>query len=351
MKSTYFHRVEAITPTKFWINNVTREEAVLAISEGAVGCTQNPSYTWKMISHETEGCYTLELMDKFIAEESDDNEVQVKLQRALVGNVANASFMRLYESSFGKYGYVSIQGDPYHEDVDTIIKYAMFNREVAPNIMAKIPVTPDGIKAIEYLASKCVPINATEVMSVRQAIDACAAYKKGISGIASPAPMFYSHISGILDEYLLKTVVKEGIDVNRDALWHAGIAAAKKTYRITKDIYPECGFIGGGARGLHHFTEMVGADAVVTINWKGTAENLIQQDPPVVSRFFMPTPSAIIDELITKVPDFKKAYMLNAITSEEYENFGPVVLFRNSFETAWKKANEFIAKRRLELSS
>ena len=55
MKSeTYFHRVQAQTPTKFWINNVTRNEARLAIDAGAVGCTTNPSYTWKMINNPGE---------------------------------------------------------------------------------------------------------------------------------------------------------------------------------------------------------------------------------------------------------------------------------------------------------
>jgi len=38
----YFHHVQAQTMTRFWINNVTREETRLAIEAGARGCTQNP---------------------------------------------------------------------------------------------------------------------------------------------------------------------------------------------------------------------------------------------------------------------------------------------------------------------
>ena len=38
----YFHRVNEQTPTRFWINNVTRKEAHMAIEAGACGCTQNP---------------------------------------------------------------------------------------------------------------------------------------------------------------------------------------------------------------------------------------------------------------------------------------------------------------------
>ena len=51
--SDYFKRVQAKTRTQFWINNVTEEEAHLAIENGAVGCTQNPSYGYKMLVHPT----------------------------------------------------------------------------------------------------------------------------------------------------------------------------------------------------------------------------------------------------------------------------------------------------------
>ncbi|NLC67571.1 MAG: hypothetical protein GX754_02050, partial [Clostridiaceae bacterium] len=109
------------------------------------------------------------------------------------------------------------------------------------------------------------------------------------------------------------------------------------------------GFIGGGARGLHHFTEMVGADCCVTINWEGTADVLIKQDPPVVQRFLQKTPDSVVDELIEKIEDYRRGYLVNAISPEEYADFGPVVYFRNMFEEAWSKARSFIANRRTEL--
>jgi transaldolase len=49
MKDSYFERVSRLTQTKFWINNPTGEEADLAIKEGTVGCTCNPSYCGKML--------------------------------------------------------------------------------------------------------------------------------------------------------------------------------------------------------------------------------------------------------------------------------------------------------------
>lgn len=341
-RQSYFHRVTAQTPTRFWINNVTREEAQLAIDEGAVGCTQNPSYVWKMLSHETESGYATDLL-KEILEKGGEIDPQVQLQRTLVGNVAKI-FLPMYEQTNGKWGYVSIQGDPFKEDTESIIKFAEYNREAGPNIMAKIPVTEEGLKAIEYCAAKRIPINATEVMAVRQALDVCEVYEKATKGMKDPAPIYFSHITGIYDEYLKKYAADIHADVTPDALWQAGMIIAKKVYALVKEKRYPVGFIGGGARGLHHFTEMVGAEACITINWKGTAEDLIKQDPPVVQRFQTPVPASVVDALNENLPDFKRGYEINGITPPEYEDFGPVVLFRKSFEEAWTNANAYIAK-------
>ncbi|MBS6168897.1 transaldolase family protein [Dielma fastidiosa] len=333
----YFQRVKEQSETRFWINNVTEKEAHWAIDEGAVGCTQNPSYVYKMMNHPDMQEKVEALIKKYVGEESDANEILIKIQRDLVKDIA-AVFLDQYETSQGRSGYVSIQGDPFHEDADTIIKHALFNRQAGPNIMAKVPVTEEGLKAIEVLAAQGVPINATEVMSVRQALDVCEVYERATHGMKNKAPIYYSHITGILDEYLKKVVETEKIEISADTLWHAGICAAKKTYWLCRQKNKEVGFIGGGARGLHHFTEMVGADANITINWQGTADKLIAENPMVVQRFFMPTPDHVVDELCTKLPDFRKAYFVEAIKPSEYEDFGPVVLFRSSFEDAWSKA-------------
>lgn len=343
--NTYFERVQAQTPTRFWINNVTREQADLAIAHGATGCTQNPAYTWKMISHEEEGPFVKEMLLDIMKDEPDDNEALVKLQRKLIAGVAQR-FLPMYEQSGGKQGFVSIQGDPFHEDTETIIRHARANVAASPNLMAKIPVTEDGLKAIEVLLAEGVNINATEVMAVRQALDVCEVYNRVTKGMEKPPVIYFSHITGIYDEYLQKTVKEQGIDVNPDYLWQAGMSIAKKAYKMAREICPKMGFIGGGARGLQHFTEMVGADAVVTINWVGTADKLIEQNNPVVQRFWMPTPDAVVEELIEKIPDYKRGYFVHEIQPSEYEDFGPVVLFRASFEKAWGNALDFIKSLR-----
>ena len=149
----YFHRVAAATPTRFWINNVSRKEAETAISEGATGCTQNPSYTWKMICHEEEKEFVLKHLDEILAShpEMDNGEILAELQLTLVTNIAKTYFFPLYQASHGKNGYVSIQGDPFKEDTQSIVRYALKGHEATPNIMAKVPATKEGLEAIESL--------------------------------------------------------------------------------------------------------------------------------------------------------------------------------------------------------
>ncbi len=345
MSLEYFHRLQELTPTRFWINNVTIDECQKAIAAGAVGCTQNPAYACKMLSDEREKDAVIAEIDRLIEQEENDSDLLVRLQRMLVGKVAE-KFMPLYEESGGSQGFVSIQGDPFQEDTHTIVEQALFNRKESSNIMAKVPVTKDGLEAIRLLIRERVPVNATEVMAVRQAIDVCEIYNEETRKIKSPAPLYFSHITGIYDEYLQTTVQAEGIDILPDILWQAGMAIAKKVYNMVKEKNYPVGFIGGGVRGLHHFTEMVGADCAVTINWKGTADKLLEENPYVLNRFFQPVPQFVLEELNSKIKDFRKGYFLDAIKPEEYDEFGPVVLFREKFEVAWKEALNVVATRR-----
>jgi transaldolase len=125
---------------------------------------------------------------------------------------------------------------------------------------------------------------------------------------------YISHITGIYDEYLKEWVEKNNIDISSDILFQAGLAIARKVFKMMKERKSRLGFIGGGVRGLHHFTEMVGAEACITINWRGTADKLLDINPPVVSRFYNP---------------------------------GPVVKFRNSFVKSWESVLNMIQELRI----
>jgi transaldolase len=337
------------SPTEFWINNPTRHHADLAIANGATGCTNNPSYTQKMLDHPEEGEYALKFLDEAVKETDNDLECAEVFQRKMVKPIAD-KFLPIYERTEGQRGHVSIQGDPINEDdPDIIIRDALANRKVAQNICCKIPTTTSGLKAMEMMIEEDIAINATEIFGVSQMVMVCEKYLE-ISKRTGKKPAFYmSHIAGIYDDYLKNYVEKNHIDISPDVLYQGGLAVARKVYDIMIERNYPCSFIGGGARGLQHFTEMVGGKVCITINWEGTADKLIEQNPPVVWRLFNPVSQYVIDELMEKLPDFKRGYLEDGLEPEEFDHFGPVMLFRDSFIKSWQKAIQIAKDRRAAL--
>lgn len=346
MAEGYFQRVVRLTPSQFWINNPTRAEADLAIAAGATGCTCNPSYTQKMIDHPEEGPYALAILDEVIRDVPDDVEAVAEFQRRLVAPIC-AKFLPIFDSTHGEKGYVSIQGDPIREgDPNVIIDEAHANLKAARNVCCKIPTTESGLKAMETLIPEGTPINATEIFAIRQGVDLGELYERLVPKGATRPKLWYSHIAGIYDDHLKSYATEHQVEIASDLLMQAGLAASRKLYGIVKERGYRMSFIGGGARGLHHFTELVGGDVNLTINWKGTADLLLEQNPPVVWRMFNPVPDQVIEELKAKLPDFRKGYEDDGIEPHEYEEFGPVELFRSSFVKSWQRVLDIVRERR-----
>jgi transaldolase len=346
MASDYFHRVQRLSPTRFWINNPSLEDASWAIAMGARGCTNNPSYSHKMLRDPVDGARARAFLDEAIAESPDDDQAAAILQRKLVKGVQEL-FLPLWKESRGQDGYVSIQGDPVHEDdPGVILREARENRALGENIAVKIPCTKAGLEAMEELVAEGHPINATEIMSVSQGIALCEMYLAASRKGGKRLPLWLSFIAGIYDEHLENQAKERGIDIEGDILRQAGLAATRKMYAILHDRRYPATIIGGGARQLRHFTEMVGGDLVVTINRKGTAEELLGENPDVVHRFLNPVPPLVVDELLRKLPDFRKGWEVDGLGVEEFEHFGPVILFRSMFLESWRVVLAEIAARR-----
>jgi transaldolase len=342
----YFHRVAKETPTRFWINNPTLRQAELSIEEGAIGCTTNPSYISKILSDPEEALRVQHIVDLLVPFIADDNELAGLAQRLAVEPLA-ALFRPLYESSGGAQGLVTIQGDPFAEkEAANIIREGLESRKSGPNITVKIPVTTAGIEAIKELVKRDIPTMATEIMGISQAISICEAYRDISRETGRRPPFFVTHITGILDDHFKRVVKEKNISVSEAAMKQAGLAIAKKQYKILKERgYPGI-MLGGGARKLEDFTELVGGDIHITINWTGTADILIEKDLPAVSRIDAAPEKSLIDELSAKLPDFVRAYDPEGMKPEEYYGYGGVELFRSSFMQGWRTLLDFIAQRR-----
>ena len=343
MADGYFHRVAQQAPTRLWINNPSSAEVDAALDAGAIACTTNPTYGAKLI--QVEPAYMRTIIDEAVRGAPDDQAAADAVVRQMSARLM-ARFLPLYEESGGTSGFVTIQSDPRQdEDTDALIRAALGYRVLGPNFMAKIPVTAAGLRAIEALIPENIPICATEVFALDQAVAVCELYVRTSERCGIHPPCFVTHITGIFDEYLGKLVERQGTAISAASLAWAGSTVARAEYRLLRERAYPVTMLGGGARSTRHFTDFVGGDFHATINWS-TAQELIEWDPPVVSRIDVATPPEIVAELTDKLPDFRRAIELGAMPIEEFADFGPVQLFRANFIAGYERLVGEIAARR-----
>ncbi|MBQ3669132.1 MAG: hypothetical protein II920_07900 [Clostridia bacterium] len=338
MNKGYFRRVHAQSPTRFWINNPTLEQARLALDAGAINATTNPTYTAKMLKSEEMRPLVLEIIKNAKSEANELYQVAAMTQRRAV-KLLLPLFEPLNKLNPNRQGFVSIQGDPMREDdPENIINEAIEDAKLGSNFIAKIPTTRAGLEAIRFLASKDVPIIATEIMSISQCLAACEAYRKS----GGEGAFFVTCIAGIFDDCLRIQASEGKLQVDPDILFQAGCALMRRQYRVMSQENLPGILLGGGARGLHHFTEFVGGACDITINWKGTADELIRLDGAVINRMDTRENEFVLDELMAKSEVFAKAYLRDGLQVDEFENFPPVRLFRGQFEAGWAELKKEI---------
>lgn len=338
-KTEYTHRVMSETPTKFWINNPTLQEAKQAIAAGAVCATTNPTYLQRLLKEEHE--YVQSLVEKSLEKTNDNNVVADKVIQNAISRIQKLFYL-IYKSTKGREGYVAIQGDPrVNNDSDAIIESALQYRQIGENIIIKVPATPAGAYALKQLIKSGIPVIATLGFSVAQAVFMAEAYREALKQTKTSPVCYITFIAGILDTYLSEKAEREGIIIGKELIQQAGCSATRVAYKIFKERKYKAVLLGGGARGAHHFTELVGGDIAITIGWN-LAHQLIEDNSIVVSRIDAKISKHVLSELEEKLPDFRKAYYEKALLPEEFREFGPVVSFQNSFLAGYSQLLDFI---------
>lgn len=343
MNTDYFHRVASETGTQVWVNNPSLGDLENAIEAGAINATTNPAYGSKLLRSEPD--YIHLVIDQVIEETDDDRDAADRVYQVISRRVMDG-FLPLYESSCKTKGFVTMQDDPRRDgQAGVIVEAALRHREVAPNYMAKIPVIEAGMEAMARLVDLEVPMCATEVFSIAQAVTMCEAYERAAEESGKRPPFFLTHITGIYDEEIQHQVQRDGIDIDPELVRQAGTIVMRKQYRIIKERHFATTMLGGGARATYHFTEWVGGDAHITINYS-TFEELFAENPPIEDRIHAPDSEDSIAELREKIPDFRRAYDDNGLTPCEFEDFAPLLRFRENFIDGCDDLLREIAKRR-----
>jgi len=334
------------TPTRLWLNNPNQDEMDLAIAAGIRNVTTNPAYSSRLI--KSDAGFVRQVIDEIVLCEKDD-DVAADMVCQKVSERIMDRFLRFYNESGGSEGFVTIQPDPRKdEDPRAMIDAAARHSKCGKNYMAKIPVTAAGMEAIETLLKNGVPICATEIFSIAQAIGICELHKKICSETGKHVPLFVTHITGIFDEYLGRYVKQKGIDVRAEALYCAGAIIGRKLYKLVKDRGYPVRILGGGARGIQHVMEFIGGDMDITVNWSTIVE-LNDKGGTPINKIDAQVPEEYIAELSEKLTDFTKAYQTDGLSVEEFAEYKPVQLFRNMFIEGYYLLLAEIAARRAYL--
>lgn len=239
-----------------WYDNIRRslitsgELKRMIDEDGVLGVTSNPTIFQKAIGGSSD--YDTAFVDLL------DLDANTIFERLAVADIqATADILRpVYDRTNGGDGYISLEVSPFlARDTATTVSEAkrLYAAVGRPNVMIKIPSTPEGIPAIEEVIAAGINVNVTLIFSVDNYDQVMEAYIRGlerrlergedVSRIASVASFFISRIDTAVDRILDNNIrAAQGRDLDRVTAnnrlkGRAAIANAKVAYKRFLDVF------------------------------------------------------------------------------------------------------------------
>ena len=266
--------------------------------DGLRGMTSNPAIFEKAITAGDD------YQDIINAPDAKSSAATALYEKIAIRDVQDATdiFKAVYTESKGRDGYVSLEVSPYLAfDTQGTINEArrLWKAVNRPNVMIKIPATPQGLPAIRQALEEGININITLLFAQSAyenvaeayfaALEARAAKGQDVSHIASVASFFVSRIDSLVDSKI-DAMQKNATDSGKKALLESlrgkvAIANARRTYAKYQELVggPRWKALAGkGAqtqrllwaststknpkyRDVLYVEELIGADTVDTI--------------------------------------------------------------------------------------
>ena len=320
-------RMVDATPTDFWNDSCAVAELAYAVERGGTGATSNPVIVVEVMKKEKD--HWVPRVKEMAAANPTWSEVE--LTWALIeemGQRGAAILQPVFDAHDGMKGRLSLQTNPSnYRTPDAMADQAVHFSTLAPNIQVKFPCTAAGLQAVEDATARGVVANVTVVFTVAQCLAAAEAIERGLrraeaAGIdTSKQSPVCSLMIGRLDDWMKVLVDKDNIALDPDAANWAGIAAFKRAYGIYKERGYRTRLLAAAYRHRLHWTELVGGDVVLTMPhaWQ-VRFNGSGIDP--VSRIDVPVDQHLIDDLLARVPDFRRAYEPDGLSPEEFAGYG-----------------------------
>lgn len=314
------------TPTALWNDSSDPRELATAISWGAIGATCNPVIALAAIRADLPR-WTARITE--LARElptASESEIGWRVVEEVSIDAA-----RLLEPAFaehqGRNGRLSMQTDPrLHRDPAALADQAEHFAGLAENIIVKIPATSTGIVAIEEATRRGVSINVTVSFTVPQAVAAAEAIERGLRAreaagedVSTMGPVVTIMV-GRLDDWIKDVVSRDGVEIDPDYLEWCGVATFKRAHEIFRERGLRARLLAAAYRNTLQWTELIGGDIVLSppFGWQEKFEASGHDPQP---RLDLPVDPAIL-EALDGIPEFRKAYDLDGMTPEQFDDFG-----------------------------
>jgi len=229
-----------------WLDYIRRsliasgELSRMVREDGLRGVTSNPAIFEKAIAGSSDYTDVLKTIGA-----SRGLDAMSIYERIAIGDIQDAAdvLRPVYDRTRSRDGYVSLEVSPYlaRDTAKTVFEARRLWGEVSrPNVMIKVPGTPEGIPAIEQLISEGINVNVTLLFALEayervaeayiRGLEKLAAQKGDVSSVASVASFFISRIDTLVDSLLDPRI-------HAALLGKAAIANAKLTYQRYQAIF------------------------------------------------------------------------------------------------------------------
>jgi transaldolase len=224
----------------------------LVENDGVRGVTSNPTIFEKAIAGSTDYDQTL----RALLSKDPDADVEKLYEPLAIEDIRMAAdvLRPVYNETDAADGYVSLEVSPHlaHDTQATIAEARRLRAEVdRPNVMIKVPATPEGIPAVETLIAEGVNVNITLMFSMAHYEAVARAYINGLARstnpakIASVASFFVSRVDTMVDRALESLGTAQALAL----LGKIAIANSKMVYNRFLQIFHGEGFAALRQRG------------------------------------------------------------------------------------------------------
>lgn len=323
------------TSSNWWHDSADPQELEEAIQNGAVGVTTNPFLIQSTLNQSREKWQVV--YENCPSDFVGDARIEMLLSLT-VAELAK-QLTPIYEQTGGKHGYACAQVNPLKQgNAKEMLEQARRYAKIAPNISIKIPACAAGLEVMEQCVAEGMCTTVTASFTVAQALAIGEHYERGLrkakeNGI-STKPCFAVLMIGRLDDYIRDIAHDSGATVTEADIQLAGIAVAKRAYKLFRKRNYQATIMPAGMRGAYHMTELAGADMVFSTAPKiqSMVENV---QAPFQIGIDKPVDKDVLNRLMT-VREFCRAYEIDGMDESEFLTYGAVQRTLSQFvEVGW----------------